>query len=80
LLLVSHAIAGMGIFTGINPRAGTGVGQKAPPRALAGTGAGKFLPRGDGDGKPFPDGEFPVAIPNTHHREPAVARHRKRKK
>jgi hypothetical protein len=43
---------------------GRGWVQSAPPRALAGAGAGKFFPRGDGDGKPFPDGEFPVAIPN----------------
>jgi hypothetical protein len=62
-LLVTDAIAGTGISTGINPCAGTGMGEKLPPWALAGTGAGKFFPRGDGDGKPFPDGEFPVAIP-----------------
>jgi hypothetical protein len=60
----------MGISAGINPRAGTGMGKKRPPRALAGTGAGKFFPRGDGDGKPFPDGEFPVAIPSRGHHRP----------
>jgi hypothetical protein len=30
---------------------------------LTGTGTGSFLPRGDGDGDAFPDGEFPIAIP-----------------
>jgi hypothetical protein len=30
-----------------------------------GTGTGNFCPRGDGDGKPFPDGEIPVAIPSS---------------
>jgi hypothetical protein len=30
---------------------------------LTGAGTGKFYPRGDGDGRLIPDGEFPVAIP-----------------
>jgi hypothetical protein len=39
------------------------MGETAPPGAGAGPGTGNFCPRGDGDGKPFPDGEIPVAIP-----------------
>jgi hypothetical protein len=57
---------GGGDSTGIFPRAGTGMGRKCSPRALAGTGVGKFPPRGGGDGKSFPDGEFPVAIPSNN--------------
>jgi hypothetical protein len=40
------------------------MGRKCSPRALSGTGVGKFRPHGGGDGKSFPDGEFPVAIPS----------------
>jgi hypothetical protein len=54
--------AGTGIPDGdLSPRV-TGMGKKCPPQAFVGIPAGKFFRRGDGDGKPKPDGEFPVAI------------------
>jgi hypothetical protein len=40
------------------------MGKKCSPQAFVGIPAGKFFRRGDGDGELFPDGEFPVAIPN----------------
>jgi hypothetical protein len=55
---------GRGPRRGRNPRRGTGTGEICPPRVLTGAGTGKFCPRGDGDGQPLPDGEFPVAIPS----------------
>jgi hypothetical protein len=54
---------GRGPRRGWNPRRGTGMGENCPPRVLTGAGTGKFYPRGDGDGRLIPDGEFPVAIP-----------------
>jgi hypothetical protein len=54
--------AGTGIPDGdLSPRV-TGMGKKCPPQVFVGIPAGKFFRRGDGDGKPKPDGEFPVAI------------------
>jgi hypothetical protein len=51
------------------------MGRKRSPRALAGTGAGNLPPRGDGDGSPFPDGDFPVAIPTpASHFCPSIRR------
>lgn len=47
---------GRGSPRGLNPRA------EFSPWLLTGTGMGNYFPRGDGDGKPFPNGEFPVAI------------------
>jgi hypothetical protein len=44
------------------------MGKKCPPQAFVGIPAGKFFRRGDGDGEPKPDGEFPIAIP-SHDRE-----------
>jgi hypothetical protein len=41
--------------------------QEGSPWLFAGTGTGKILHHGDGDGGLFPDGEFPVAI--FSHRE-----------
>ena len=41
------------------------MGKKCPPQAFVGIPAGKFFRRGDGDGEPKPDGEFPVAISTT---------------
>jgi hypothetical protein len=38
------------------------MGATLAPTVLTGTGMGKIYPRGDGDGKSFPDREFPVAI------------------
>ena len=38
------------------------MGKKYPPLMFTGTGTGKILLRGDGDGGLLPDGEFPVAI------------------
>jgi hypothetical protein len=61
---------GTGIPMGIYPRAGTGAGKFL---TLTGAGAGEFSPRGDGDGRSIPDGEFPVAIP----RQPALGDLRK---
>jgi hypothetical protein len=58
----SDLIAGTGIPDGYEVPAGTGMGRKCPPRAFTGTGTGKSGPRGDGDRKAEPDGEFPVAI------------------
>ena len=46
----------------MHPRSGSGMGRKHPPGAFTGTGTGKILPRGDGDGKMKPDGEFPIDI------------------
>lgn len=40
------------------------MGKFLPPLRLTGTGTGKNFPRGDGDGKLIPDGEFPVDISN----------------
>ena len=55
----------MGIPVGdLSPR-GTGMGKKCSPQAFVEIPAGKFFRRGDGDGEPKPDGEFPVAIPIT---------------
>jgi hypothetical protein len=54
--------AGTGIPDGdLSPRV-TGMGKKCPPQAFVRIPAGKFFRRGDGDGEPKPDGEFPVAI------------------
>jgi hypothetical protein len=54
--------AGTGIPDGdLSPRV-TGMGKKCPPQTFVGIPAGKFFHRGDGDGKPKSDGEFPVAI------------------
>ena len=54
--------AGTGIPDGdLSPRV-TEMGKKCPPQTFVGIPAGKFFRRGDGDGKPKPDGEFPVAI------------------
>jgi hypothetical protein len=39
------------------------MGKKCPPQAFVGILVGKFFHRGDEDGEPKPDGEFPVAIP-----------------
>jgi len=41
---------------------GTGMGEELPTLAFMGMGTRKILPRGDGDGKLSPDGEFPVDI------------------
>jgi len=38
------------------------MGEKCSSMAFAGTGTGKFPPRGDGDGGSIPDEEFPIAI------------------
>jgi hypothetical protein len=46
------------------------MGENCPPRVLTGAGTGKFYPRGDGDGRLIPDGEFPVAIPSRGERAP----------
>jgi len=54
---------GMGSPRGLIPRSGTGMGQTQAPTVLTGTGTGKFYARGDEDGEPSSDGEFPVAIP-----------------
>jgi hypothetical protein len=43
-------------------------GRKRSPPVLTGMGAGNYSPRGDEDGELFPDGEFPVAIPNYYRR------------
>jgi hypothetical protein len=57
-----------------------GMGRKSPPRVLMGTGMGNYFPRGDGDGKAFPDGEFPVDILTLevwrchHHQIPRTLR------
>jgi hypothetical protein len=59
--------AGTGIPDGdLSPRV-TGMGKKCPPQAFVGIPAGKFFRRGDGDGEPKPDGEFPVAISRSGH-------------
>jgi len=39
-----------------------GMGEELPLLAFTGMGTGKFLSRGDRDGKLSPDGEFPVDI------------------
>jgi hypothetical protein len=44
---------------------GGGDGRKSPPASVGRGGAGKMCPRGDGDGRLIPDGEFPVAIPSA---------------
>jgi hypothetical protein len=63
--------AGTGIPDGyLSPRV-TGMGKKCPPQAFVGIPAGKFFRRGDGDGEPKPDGEFPVAI-STRDRSPSL--------
>ena len=62
----------MGIPVGdLSPR-GTGMGKKCSPQAFVGIPAGKFFRRGDGDGEPKPDGEFPVAIPRLNRRDKGV--------
>jgi len=43
-----------------------GMEKKCSLSMFTGTGTGKILPRGDGDGGISPDGEFPVAILSGH--------------
>jgi hypothetical protein len=42
------------------------MGRNFSPTALTGTGMGKILPRGDGDGEVFPNGKFSVDVLNRY--------------
>jgi hypothetical protein len=63
--MISMAVSlerGRGSPRGWIPRSGTGMGETQAPTVVTGTGMENICPRGDGDGEPSPDGEFPVAI------------------
>jgi hypothetical protein len=38
--------------------------EESLPVSSSGDGAGNFAPRGDGDGRSIPYGEFPIVIPS----------------
>jgi hypothetical protein len=65
LLIQILVYAGTGTRRGCLPCSGSGMGREHPPWGLTGTGMGKKISRRDGDGRPIPDGEFPVAFFNT---------------
>jgi hypothetical protein len=54
---------GRGLHGDFSPR-GDGDGKEMLPASIIGDGVGKFRPHRGGDGKSFPDGEFPIAIPS----------------
>ena len=57
-------LAGTGYPTGINTRAGTGMGKILYPRVYMGNPMGIIFFDGYGYGMVIPDGYVPVAIPN----------------
>lgn len=67
--MVTSNLQGQVTLQGLIPRMETGMGT-IPAQALAGTGTGNFLARGDRDGEAFP-GEFLVGIsrynPRANH-------------
>ena len=61
-------LTGTETLRGLIPRPGTGMGKEVPPRAFTGPGTEISCPRGDGDGEPNADGDFPVAIWTSDNR------------
>jgi hypothetical protein len=65
----------MGIPVGDLSPWGMGMGKKCSLQAFVGIPTGKKFRRGDGDGELFPDGEFPVAIPDLAYVSTCACRH-----